>query len=52
LNGPPTGPDDVKPVAGVTLMGPAVLVEETVRLTDRVESPVPFVRFVKVTVSE
>jgi hypothetical protein len=51
LNGPPTVPEDVSPVAGATDIAPAAGVVVTVKLTGRVVFPVPLVVFVKVTVS-
>ncbi len=49
LNGPPWGPEEVKPVEGVTVNVPAG--GFTVRITDLVVSPLPFVVLVKLTVS-
>ena len=49
LNGPPWVPDELSPVAGVTLRTPGV--GFTTRLTDRVVLPALFVVLVKVTVS-
>jgi hypothetical protein len=51
VNGPPAVPDEVRPPAGVTVIGPATFVALTVRLTGRVVFPVSLVVLVKVTVS-
>jgi hypothetical protein len=51
VNGPPAVPDEVRPPAGVTVIGPATFVAFTVRLTGRVVFPIALVVLVKVTVS-
>jgi hypothetical protein len=51
VNGPPAVPDEVRPPAGVTVIGPATFAALTVRLTVRVAFPVPLVVLVKVTLS-
>ena len=42
VNGPPAVPVEVRPPAGVTVIGPATVAALTVRLTARVVFPVPW----------